>query len=646
MFVCRACLRKSAGAAAAEARLPIHPLRAITANTPRTAAFLSTAAVSVRRPERRPERRRSELPPSEIPSDEQTPEEMMAKKRQKALEFAVSKHLQYLKDPLKIAEHVQATLVKDRYDEALLLVRTASRDTKLTVSWNHLIDYLMKNQRLNAAIKLYNEMKKRAQGPDARTYTTIFRGCAASEHPKLAVHEAMRIYNSMMGHATLQPNVIHMNCVLETCGRAGDLDSMFTVLKSVNKNIRTPDHQTFTIVLNALRYTRTKDPNLTEEDIKRENDVALERVRLVWEDVMTRYRDGQLTLDERLVCAMGRNLLLSDDRKDKEEVLQLVHDTMTVPRFDLNESASPPTESPPTTVPDVPNPTNLAPSNLKGLGVPKPSNNTLSLVLLCLETTKRSSVVTKYWDHFTTVYSVQPDKDNYIRYLKVLSRARASSTAASVITTIPAGNLAPLIFRMGLSTCTHDNLNRHGFENAKRIYNTMVTKARYPDPLAMRLFLQTARACVRHHYEQHPNDERAGGRSLGKQIYEALELMWTPFRTLMSSFSYPDAEQRPTRSPADKWQLTEGQMQEALAVAARMIAAIDKLYTEKLVSDEELKIVVTRRNILLRLVERYSDKEKMIERAVKTSLRKAEKAEKVAKKFGLDDVNDFARLRE
>lgn len=643
MFVCRACLRKSAGAVAAEARLSIQPLRAIPTHTPR-AAFLSTVAVRDRRSDRRPDRRRDELPPSEIPSEEPTAEDIIAKKRQKQLEFAVGKHLQYLKDPLKIAEHVLATLAKDRYDEALLLVRTASRDTNVTVSWNHLIDYLMKQQRLNAAIKLYNEMKKRAQGPDARTYTIIFRGCAASEHPKLAVHEALRIYNSMLSHGTVQPNVIHMNCVLEVCGRAGDLESMFTVLKSVNKNIRTPDHQTFTIVLNSLRYGRTNDPNLSEEDIKRENEVTLARARLVWEDVWTRYKDGQLTLDERLICAMGRNLLLSDDRKDKEHVLQLVHDAMGVPRFDVSESGSQPIEPPsatdPESVPDVPIPpksANLAPP-FGSLVVPKPSNNALSLVLLCLETTKRSSVVSKYWDHFTKVYGVQPDKDNYIRYLKVLSRARASSAAANVISTIPAGLLAPLIFRMGLSTCTHDNLNRHGFENATRIYNIMITKSRYPDPLAMRLFLQTARACVRHHYEQHRGDDEAGARSLGRQIYTALELMWTPFRTLMTSFSYPDADKRPTRSPAEKWHLTEGQIQEALAVASRMIAAIDKLYTEKIVSDEELKVVVTRRNILSRLLDRYGDKG----RAERTSVRIAEKA---AKKMGLENVDDFARFR-
>ena len=70
----------------------------------------------------------------------------------------MNKHLQHLKDPFKIAEHVLRTLEKGRFEEAALLTRKASRDTKVTVSWNHLIDYQMRNQRLNSALKLYNEV--------------------------------------------------------------------------------------------------------------------------------------------------------------------------------------------------------------------------------------------------------------------------------------------------------------------------------------------------------------------------------------------------------------------------------------------------------------------------------------------------------
>lgn len=76
----------------------------------------------------------------------------------KALDWVVRKHLEHLKDPYKIAEHVLKTLEKGRFEEAALLTRKASRDGKVTVSWNHLIDYQMRNQRLNSAVKLYNEV--------------------------------------------------------------------------------------------------------------------------------------------------------------------------------------------------------------------------------------------------------------------------------------------------------------------------------------------------------------------------------------------------------------------------------------------------------------------------------------------------------
>lgn len=98
------------------------------------------------------------------------------------------------------------------------------------------------------------QMKKRGQIPNAKTYTVIFRGCAGSLHPKLAVSEATRIYNFMVKHATLKPNTIHMNAVLEVCARARDIESLFTVLSTANTGIRTPDSCTYTIVLNALRH--------------------------------------------------------------------------------------------------------------------------------------------------------------------------------------------------------------------------------------------------------------------------------------------------------------------------------------------------------------------------------------------------------
>jgi pentatricopeptide repeat protein len=176
-----------------------------------------------------------------------------------------------------IAQHVRRTLDKGKFEEALQLTRRAGRDTKVTVSWNHLIDYQMEQQRLHAAVKLYNEMKKRGQLPDARTYTIIFRGCAVSLHPALAVAEAMRIYNTMLNTDRIKPNTIHLNAVLDVCARAGDIDAMFAIANSANEGLRLPNNQTFTIILNALRHKPevSRKLDLAPQDVLKNTQEAI-----------------------------------------------------------------------------------------------------------------------------------------------------------------------------------------------------------------------------------------------------------------------------------------------------------------------------------------------------------------------------------
>ena len=73
-------------------------------------------------------------------------------------DLLMKKQLRYLKDPLKLAEHVRKILRDDDFESALALVRTASRDTQCIVSWNHLIDWQLSRQKMNGAIKTYNEV--------------------------------------------------------------------------------------------------------------------------------------------------------------------------------------------------------------------------------------------------------------------------------------------------------------------------------------------------------------------------------------------------------------------------------------------------------------------------------------------------------
>jgi hypothetical protein len=73
-------------------------------------------------------------------------------------ERVIRKQLSYLKDPLKLADHVRKTLREDDFDGTLAIVRAASKDIQCVVSWNHLIDWQLSKGRINAAIKTYNEV--------------------------------------------------------------------------------------------------------------------------------------------------------------------------------------------------------------------------------------------------------------------------------------------------------------------------------------------------------------------------------------------------------------------------------------------------------------------------------------------------------
>ncbi len=66
--------------------------------------------------------------------------------------------IRWLRDPLKLGDHVVKLLKQDEFQKALALVRLGSRDIECTVSWNYLIDYYMSKARVSDAVKLYNEV--------------------------------------------------------------------------------------------------------------------------------------------------------------------------------------------------------------------------------------------------------------------------------------------------------------------------------------------------------------------------------------------------------------------------------------------------------------------------------------------------------
>ena len=67
--------------------------------------------------------------------------------------------VRWLRDPLKLGDHVVRLLGKDDYQKALAIVEVASKDVQCTVSWNYLIDYLMSKGKVADAVKKYNQVR-------------------------------------------------------------------------------------------------------------------------------------------------------------------------------------------------------------------------------------------------------------------------------------------------------------------------------------------------------------------------------------------------------------------------------------------------------------------------------------------------------
>ncbi|KAM7199044.1 hypothetical protein V8F20_005862 [Naviculisporaceae sp. PSN 640] len=668
MFVCRACLRKGLGplpyVRTTQVRLvtslrtiPSHGLRRRTFATVNQPAATSLATNNLR-----------DMAKSNPDEEEDSP-------AMKKLEWVVKKHLQYLKDPKLIADHVKATLQKDRYLEALLLTRKASRDTKVTVSWNHLIDYTMKAQRLHASIKLYNEMKKRGQTPDATTYTIIFRGCAASQHPKLAVAEALKIYNKMITIGQIKPNTIHFNAVLEVCARAGDIESLFTVVQTANEGLRNPNNLSYTIILNALRHQGGDTKDMSQEQIWNNKIVAINRARSVWEEVIGRWRDAQVSIDEELVCAMGR-ILATGDKLANDSIMELLEQTMQIPNFHKKEReakaalAEPATETSseetatvsakdgdsaqtettseePTLAPAKlrPRATSSSSSSSSSIIYPKPGNNTLSLILSSLHKTGKTTLGPKYWDYLTKEMGVVPDKDNYLRYLRVLTKGRASAKAAEIIPLVPTEALTPMLYRLAFTCCIYDKFNNNAFEHSKTIFRDMIKRVRIPDPLAMRLFLTSARA----NFASYEKDLASKDADLAEktklklslQLTTCLDMMWVPFRVLTRSFNFPQEGEPPSTSPQKMNAISKERKKEMLHAARKMISAYDNVLHGAVEPPKSMsQILKARKTVLVQMVERFTLKMEQAESSGGATSSRREKEAEDEEDDGWREISD------
>lgn len=80
-----------------------------------------------------------------------------AEKEKARIQWAANKELKYLgDDPWKFAQYVTQALKRGRFDEAYSVVEMGSRNLQLVVPWTFLMDYMLQQQELTKAIKIFN----------------------------------------------------------------------------------------------------------------------------------------------------------------------------------------------------------------------------------------------------------------------------------------------------------------------------------------------------------------------------------------------------------------------------------------------------------------------------------------------------------
>ncbi len=462
-------------------------------------------------------------------------------------------------------------------------------------------------------------MKKRAQLPNAQTYTIIFDGCAQSRHPKLAVAEATKIYHSMLNSSRLTPNTIHMNAVIRVCSRAGDMDSLFNIVATANEKHRAPDNWTYTTILNAIRMHTERPHETPPKDVgfhvnKDTAEVSITRAKALWQDALARWRNGQMRIDEPLVCAMGR-ILLMGDAHDNKDVLSLVEQTMNMPRFDRDEftkiesgqlsgdakapditttqlvAASPRGDKGPKPVPSV------------GLQYAQPGLNSLSLILTALGRMRKGEAAMKYWNLFTNDRSIDPDSDNWYRLLRVLRVCNGSATVAELLPRMPTQFLRPETYRIAMEACVLDRQSENVFASAGKILDVMNKNLAVPDPEVLRTYMDVA--LKKRQFDvagADAGDKDAVKFAFGRQIVRALNRLWGPLRLATNAASYPDT---PVRSPGEAWAQTYNAQREIDALARRMMGAADKVVTEGMVAPDVMRAIRVRRNLLNARIRRF-----------------------------------------
>ncbi|KAJ5963826.1 uncharacterized protein N7479_003702 [Penicillium vulpinum] len=250
----------------------------------------------------------------------------------------INEELKWLNDPRKMADRVARILHSGNPALAAALVRAGTKQgLRCDVAWNHLLQYCMDQNHPQAAFKFYNDMKKRGRRPTPRTYTIMLKGFSSAPRSLSIAKTAASVYRSIDSpNSGVKLDIIHTNAMLTVCHRHWDMDRLWKIAGDLpEEGPGAPDATTYTIILNAVQFAARRDmqrrsPDEIEKILERKTQVIAEGKR-IWADVIWRWKNQTLQIDNELVNAMASLLLEGGSDIDCYNVMELYKQTMGIP---------------------------------------------------------------------------------------------------------------------------------------------------------------------------------------------------------------------------------------------------------------------------------------------------------------------------
>lgn len=406
---------------------------------------------------------------------------------------------------------------------------------------------------------------------------------------------------------------------------------------------------TYVTILNAIRQSLLVDTPLgeSEEQVAMRRERGVMEGRRIWEDVITKWGNADLIIEEELVCAMGRLLLTGSRPRDWDDVLSLVEQTMDIPRLvpRLGTSARQEAGYPQLRAPNVPeqyrfDDDHLAPSKapargdeflpiaargvgsavLNPLTYATPSNNTLSMIQEACQKVVAQKAAGEYWEMLTdpTTYGVAPDVNALNMRLRVLRQNRASAEAVEILTEgFKASNLVPRpgTFRIAMSTCVRSKNNHNSLKHASQILDMMMKTLEDADAKAVTMYADLAISFP---------------LAKGSDLVDSLVRLDPVVRNLRLQLGVGGADFSGTKGAVPK---TGENRQEVIQALRKIYGVFDKLINSDFISEEEKKPYKTEKARLSAFLNRISFKY-----GLKSKERSGKKWEAVKEEFNRDDV--------